>query len=95
VALPDDPVPGPAMPLAAFIATLRPHITGTSTLPSRRPGGQPHVIRSYSQGHDDQIWHKVLQMGHRIERHTAEEWHALIAEYKAMPAHPHDPNYRR
>lgn len=89
-----DDLPSPVpIPLAVFGAMLKPQLTGTSTMPVRKPGDTPHVIKIYSQGHADEIWLKMLQIKHGIERHTVEGWHALIAHYKTIPAHPADPNY--
>lgn len=87
------PEPQAPLPLAAFGATLRPQLAATRTVQSRQPGAPPGVINTYTQGHPDEIWLKMLAIKHGIERHTADEWHALIARYKAEPAHPSDPNY--
>jgi hypothetical protein len=81
------------MPLAAFGALLRPQLTRTQTVQSRQPGSKPGIINTYTQGHPDEIYLKLLQVKHGIERHTADGWHKLIAKYKETPAHPSDPNY--
>lgn len=95
--MPDDtkpPQPPQApIPLAAFGATLRPQLTSTVSVRSNRPGDAPRSINTYTQGHPDEIWLKLLEVKHGIERHTADGWHALIAKYKSQPAHPSDPNY--
>lgn len=93
----DDIKPPPEtqalMPLSAFAALLRPQLTRTQTVQSRQPGSKPSTINTYAQGHPDQMWLKLLEVKHRVERHTAEEWRTLIAKYKAQPAHPADPAY--
>lgn len=94
--MPEDNFPSQPqtpMPLAAFAATLRPQLVSTSTVRAHRPGAQPTVIRTYSQGHSDEIWIKLLEMRHGIERHTADGWMALIDKYRDEPAHPADPRY--
>ncbi len=88
--LPETQTP---MPLAAFAATLRPQLTRTQIVQARQPGAKPSTISTYTQGHPDEIWLKLLQVKHGIERHTADDWHKLIAHYKKQPAHPADPNY--
>ena len=81
------------MPLAAFGATLRPQLTATKTVRPLAPGAQPGVIHTYSTGHPDEIWLKLLEVKHGIERHTAEQWHGLIEYYRKQPAHAADPNF--
>jgi hypothetical protein len=94
--MPEDSTPSPSqapIPLAAFATTLRPRLTASRTVQSRQPGARPSVINTYSPGDPDEIWLKLLEVNHRIERHTSAEWRALIAKYKDEPAHPADPNY--
>lgn len=81
------------VPLATLAATLRPQLTSTRSVQPRRAGAAPGVINTYTQGHPDEIWLKLLAMKHGIERHTLDDWHALIAKYKGQPAHPADPKY--
>ena len=81
------------MPLQAFGATLRPQLTATRIVRSQRPGEPSRTINVYGAGHPDEIWLKLLEIRHGIERHTAADWHKLIAKYKQEPAHPADPNY--
>jgi len=85
--------PQAPVPLSTFAAMLRPQLTSSRSVQSRQPGARPSVINTYAQGHPDEIWLKLLEIRHKIERHTVDEWHALIARYKAEPAHPADPNY--
>jgi len=80
--------------LAAFGATLRPQIASTATVRSSRPGTAPQTLTTYTPGHPDEIWLKLLAMRHGGERHTAADWQALIEQYRDEPAHPADPNYR-
>lgn len=79
--------------LTAFGATLRPQLISTRPVQSRQPGAKPTPINTYSPGHPDEIWLKLLTINHGIERHSVQEWHALIAKYRDEPAHPADPNY--
>jgi len=60
---------------------------------SRQPGSPSTTIPTYSPGHSDEIWLKLLEVRHGIERHTPDEWHALIDRYRDEPAHPADINY--
>lgn len=88
-----DDVKAAPIPLAAFGALLRPQLTATQVVQNRRPGSPPHTIRVYSAGHPDEIWLKLLEVRHNNERHTEQEWRALIDKYRDEPAHPADPNY--
>lgn len=38
-------------------------------------------------GTADEIWTRLLKMLHGLERHTEEEWRAIIAHYGKQPAH--------
>ncbi len=84
----DDTLP---IPLATFAATLRPRLV--ETRPVRIRGVAAGTIPIHTPGHADEIWLKLLQMNHKIERHTEAGWHKLIEKYRHMPAHPSDPNY--
>lgn len=90
--MPDDQIP---VPLASFAATLRPRQVDSRTVRSRRAGDPPQTIGVFVQGHEDEIWLKLLEVKHGIERHTAAEWHKLIDRYRDEPAHPADPRYGR
>ena len=39
------------------------------------------------KGSSDEIWLKFLQMQHGAERHTVDEWKALIKHYGDQPGH--------
>lgn len=38
-------------------------------------------------GTADEVWTILLKLFHGMERHTEEEWRALIAHYGKQPAH--------
>ena len=53
------------IPLATFATMLRPQLVASSPARSRT-GGQTSVIRTYTQGHPDEIWLKLLEVNHGI-----------------------------
>lgn len=76
----------PVLPLARFAQLLRPQVI------ENYPNGRP---KRFSIGHADEIWLKVLEVSNKGERHTQEEWLAIIEDHKQQPAHPADPNFVR
>lgn len=80
-----------AVPLAVFAATLRPRVTATRTISSRR--GAPLPVPVVEPGDPNEIWLRWLQTTHGAEKHTLAEWKKLIDDYAGQPAHPADPNY--
>lgn len=72
------PDPGPRMSFRAFAATLRPQ-----PIRNRRTG----AVVGISAGAPDEIWLKHLGRLHGSEKHSEQEWQALIAGYAKEPAY--------
>lgn len=91
-----DSVQEAPVPLAVFAATLRPQQTGTRSVQARAVvGGRRTAAQTpvYAPGHPDQIWLKLLQIKHGLERRTRADWQALIDKYGQTPAHTADARY--
>jgi hypothetical protein len=69
------------VPLSAFAKTLRPRVV---KVPSTAvPGATRDALMP---GSPDEIWLKWLLRVHGREKHTPDEWQALIDKYRDMPA---------